>query len=201
MKCLTIEELAELAQALHSSDAPTQLGAVNVLETSKRASAVLVGLQEKEREPHLVLTRRTDHLKHHPGQICFPGGRFEPERDNDLAETVHREVEEELGIAAQQIELWSRLPDIDTMTGFTITPLFGLLRTEQYQPCDEEVAEVLEVPLSFFFDPKNTQRKTLTYQGKQHAYWAYQYQEHFIWGATAKIIQGLVESLNRSLIR
>ncbi|MDR2689283.1 MAG: CoA pyrophosphatase, partial [Azoarcus sp.] len=122
------------------------------------AAAVLVPLVRREEEPTVLLTRRTSHLRHHAGQIGFPGGGVEA--GDDCAEaTALRETREEIGLSSERIELIGRLPDYLTGTGFRITPVVGLLRP----PLDLaalvidtfEVAEVFEVPLAFFLDPAN----------------------------------------------
>lgn len=198
MATLTLNQLLELSRTrrLHPED---DRDLTQVAKEPLRPSAVLVGLREQNNEPHLVLTRRTDHLKHHPGQICFPGGRYEPDRDHNLGQTVRREVEEELGIPAQHVELWQQLDRVNTITGFTITPYMGQLHSDAYQPCDDEVAEVLEVPMAFFLEPKHAKQEHITYRGKQHSYWTYQYENHRIWGATAKIINNLVARITLAI--
>lgn len=91
-----------------------------------RAAAVLVPVVMRETEPTVLLTRRTDHLHHHPGQVSFPGGRVE-EHDQSPIETALRETEEEIGLHREHVELLGSLPQYKTGTGFDVTPVVGLV--------------------------------------------------------------------------
>jgi 8-oxo-dGTP pyrophosphatase MutT (NUDIX family) len=146
-------------------------------------------------EPTVVFTQRTSHLKHHSGQISFPGGRAEPE-DPTPEFTALREAEEELGLARERVELVARLPDYCTRTGFCVTPVVGLLAPPlDLAPDRREVEEVFEVPLAFLLDPRNHERQTREFQGRQVGFYVIQYQDRRIWGATA----GMVLTLYRML--
>lgn len=154
-------------------------------------AAVLVPLVARAQEPSVLLTRRTDHLHHHPGQISFPGGRRE-ERDSNLVDTALRETEEEIGLDRSHVELLGALPDYYTGTGFCVTPVVGFVRPPFELQLDSfEVAEAFEVPLTHFLDPSNHQRHSLILEGHRREFYAMPYQRHFIWGATAGIIMSL----------
>lgn len=158
-------------------------------------AAVLVPIVLREAAPTLLLTRRTDHLKDHPGQISFPGGRVEPEDVSPLA-TALREAREEIGLDPALVEPLGRLPDYLTSTGFRVTPVVGLLRPPfDLAPDAGEVAQIFEVPLAFLLDPANRQRHAREWQGRLRHYYALPYGEHYIWGATAGMIVTLAEIL------
>jgi len=154
------------------------------------AASVLVPIVAHE-ELSVVFTQRTSHLKHHSGQISFPGGRAEPE-DPTPEFTALRETEEELGLARDRVEVLARMPQYCTRTGFCVTPVVGVLAPPLVLvPDRREVEEVFEVPLGFLLDPRNHERRTREYQGQMVGYYVIQYGERHIWGATAAMIVNL----------
>ena len=160
-------------------------------------AAVLFPIIQHGNEPSVLLTRRTEHLKDHPGQISFPGGRVEA-HDTSPAHTALRETEEEIGLSSAHIEIIGYLPDYLTVTGFRVTPVVALVTPPfALKPDPEEVAEVFEVPLAFLMDPANHQRHSAFYRGKERAYLAMPYGDYFIWGATAGIIWTLSRGLSQ----
>lgn len=162
-----------------------------------RPAAVLVPIVLREPEPTVLLTRRTDHLHHHPGQVSFPGGRVEDE-DASPIDTALRETEEEISLHRAHVELLGCLPQYQTGTGFDITPVVGLVTPPFELQIDPfEVAEVFEVPLSFLLDESNHQRHSAVIRGVRREYYAMHYGEYFIWGATA----GMLVSLQRFVCR
>ena len=143
----------------------------------------------------VLLTQRTAHLKDHPGQISFPGGRAEAE-DRSPAHTALREAEEEVGLLASHIEIAGYLPEYLTSTGFRVTPVVALVNPPfELLPDPFEVAEVFEVPLAFLMDPANHRRHSLHHRGKLRHYYAMPYGDYFIWGATAGMIMSLYHAL------
>lgn len=162
-----------------------------------RPAAVLVPIVLREPEPTLLLTRRTDHLHHHPGQVSFPGGRVE-EQDTSPIETALRETEEEISLARRHVELLGCLPQYRTGTGFDVTPVVGLVTPPfELSPDAFEVAEVFEVPLSFLLDEANHQLHRVEVRGKLREYYAMPYGDYFIWGATAGMIVSLYRFFHR----
>lgn len=160
-----------------------------------RPAAVLVPLVARSAMPSVLLTRRTDHLHHHPGQISFPGGRVE-EADDSPVETALRETEEEIGLDRSHVELLGSLPDYFTGTGFRVTPVVGVVHPPFDLHLDAfEVAEAFEVPLTHFLDPANHQRLSREFEGRTRHFYAMPYHDHFIWGATAGIIMSLYRLL------
>jgi 8-oxo-dGTP pyrophosphatase MutT (NUDIX family) len=159
-----------------------------------RPAAVLLPLIHR-RAPTVLFTRRTPHLAAHAGQVSFPGGRVE-ESDLSLVETALRETAEETGITAGFVSVAGFLEPYKTGTGFAILPVVGLL-TEGFAllPNPDEVAEIFEVPLDFLLDPANRQRHAAEWQGRRREYYAFSYEGHYIWGATAAILVDFVERM------
>lgn len=156
-----------------------------------RPAAVLVPVLKRETGLTILLTRRTDHLYDHAGQISFPGGRKEAHDDSPAA-TALRETFEEIGLAHSLVEVLGTLPEYTTVTGYRVTPVVGLVDPPSEFRLDTfEVAEAFEVPLTFFLDPGNHQRNTMQYQGRTRHYYAMPYEQRYIWGATAAMLMNL----------
>jgi len=156
-----------------------------------RPAAVLVPLVKRESGVTVLFTRRTAHLNDHAGQISFPGGRCEP-GDAYAAETALREAAEEIGLAAERVEVLGELPTYETVTGYRVTPVVGLVTPPLgLRPDDFEVAEVFEVPLQFLLDPVNHQRNSVVHEGRERRYYAIPYRQYYIWGATAGMLMNL----------
>ncbi|MBS0346288.1 MAG: CoA pyrophosphatase [Proteobacteria bacterium] len=160
-------------------------------------AAVLVPVVLRQQAPTVLLTRRTDHLHHHPGQVSFPGGRVEAS-DTSPIDTALRETEEEIGLVRDKVELLGCLPQYRTGTGFDVTPVVGLVSPPLDLVLDAfEVAEAFEVPLSFLLDSANHRLHSVEVRGVNREYYAMPYGDYFIWGATA----GMLVSLHRFLRR
>ena len=151
-------------------------------------AAVLVPLVERKSGLTVLLTRRTDHLRDHPGQISFPGGRVAATDAGPLAAAL-RETSEELGISSDLVEVVGYLPPHPVVTGFAVTPVVGFLPGSlELRPDPVEVAEVFEVPLTFILDPANARSGLRRIGNMDVPVWEYRYQSHKIWGATASIL-------------
>lgn len=154
-----------------------------------RPAAVLVAIWQDR----LILTKRASHLKHHPGQIAFPGGKV------DAADVSHeaaalREAREEIGLPIDTVEILGRLAAHETVTGFTMTPVLGLVR-DVFDPIPEagEVEEVFTVPLSHVLDPANFTIESRLWRGQWRRFYTVPFGPYYIWGATARILRGLAE--------
>jgi 8-oxo-dGTP pyrophosphatase MutT (NUDIX family) len=159
-------------------------------------AAVLIPLVAHAGATRVLLTRRTDHLHHHAGQISFPGGRRDP-GDESATHTALRETEEEVGLAAPSIQILGALPGFNTPSGFSITPVVGLLEAPLHLALDSfEVAEAFEVPLAFLADPLHYQRHRIRFEGREREVFAVPWAGRFIWGATAGMLAMLAEFLH-----
>ena len=160
-----------------------------------REAAVLVGLVERPKGLQVLLTRRTDTLEHHPGQISFPGGHIE-RHDADPVAAALRETTEEVGLPASHIDVVGRLDTYITRTGFSITPVIALIRPPFELTLDSgEVAEAFEVPLAFFLDPANHHRHDRDFEGTKRSFYAMPYGGYYIWGATAGMLVNIYQTL------
>ena len=158
-----------------------------------RAASVLIALIERENGLHVLLTRRTDHLHDHAGQISFPGGR-QDDADADVIDTALREAEEEVGLARAQVRVIGQLPIYTTVTNYRVTPVVALVQSPVAWVLDSfEVAEAFEVPLAFLMNPAHHQRRRFEFDGGEHFFLSMPWQsggrEYFIWGATAAMLR------------
>jgi len=160
-----------------------------------RESAVLVLIYDRGGAPHLVLTKRTDTLEHHPGRVSLPGGRPDP-GDASLAATALRETHEELGVTPESVRVVGRLPDVPTMvSGFVISPFVAVSELPLHPvPSEHEIARVLEIPIVALLEadtalPESPDIRSLRYplDGED------------VWGATARILRGFAAVVRQSL--
>ena len=193
--------VSDLLQLVRAALLPTPNAADSLIESgaAQRAdatpAAVLFPIVLRELAPTVLLTQRTAHLRDHPGQVSFPGGRVEAD-DASPAETALRETEEEIGLSRRHIEVVGYLPDYFTGTGFRVTPVVAWVRPPfSLQPDAIEVADVFEVPLNFLLDQDNHQRMAIHVAGLRRAFFTMPYQDRFIWGATAGMIRALHDRL------
>jgi 8-oxo-dGTP pyrophosphatase MutT (NUDIX family) len=161
-----------------------------------RHAAVLVPIVERDGHLTVLLTRRSDDLPVHKGQISFPGGRVE-EEDADHVETALRESEEEIGLDRGAVEVVGRLDTYLTRTGFSVTPVIGFVRPPLDLTADPvEVAEIFEVPLGFLLDRSNQERHSREWQGKTRHFFVLPYEHYYIWGATAGMLVNLSDVIH-----
>jgi len=158
--------------------------------TLKKA-AVLIPLVKRQNGLHILLTERALHLRHHPGQVSFPGGKQE-QSDHSLLHTALRETQEEIGILAEQISVFGTLPKLPTVSGFVVSPYLGFVNSNHSLKIDEqEVKSVFDVPLDFFLNKNNFYLQHLTANKKRHFTYCIPYQNRMIWGATAQMLKNL----------
>lgn len=190
--------LGRITAALNGLDAYRQPGPGVMAATRDfglTAAAVLVPLIQREDALSLLLTRRTEELRDHPGQISFPGGRLEPS-DPDVIAAALRETEEELGIPETQIEVLGGLDELETGTGFRVFPIVARLHPEFNLQIDTtEVAEVFEVPAGYALDRRNHQQESLVFDGRKRRFHSITYRDYRIWGATAAMLVNMSKKL------
>ncbi|TEW53276.1 CoA pyrophosphatase [Psychromonas sp. RZ22] len=163
-------------------------------KTFKKA-AILMPIVQRESGLQIILTQRALHLKHHAGQVSFPGGKYELS-DNSLALTALRETEEEIGIDKNKIQLIGNLSPLITTTGYHITPFIGFVDNAHKIVIDQgEVKECFEVPFSFALNRNNFSKQHLIANRKRHFTYCSVYQNHLIWGATAQMLINLQQHL------
>jgi 8-oxo-dGTP pyrophosphatase MutT (NUDIX family) len=163
-------------------------------------ASVLVPLVQRPEGLMVLLTRRTDHLRDHAGQISFPGGRAE-QGDADAAATALREAEEEVGLPREVIDVIGHLPYYTTVTRYRVTPVVALVQPPFTLKLDSfEVAEAFEVPLNFLMTPAHHRRHAFELEGQRRQFLSMPWQgidamgaprEYFIWGATAAMLRNL----------
>jgi 8-oxo-dGTP pyrophosphatase MutT (NUDIX family) len=178
-----------------SSDFDLNPGIVLPPGRKLRAAAVLVAVQDLGDGPRLLLTKRSSHLKHHPGQIAFPGGKLDPCDANATAAAL-REAQEEVGLPPTSVSVLGALPSHETVTGFTVMPILATI-TGHFHPVPEagEVEEVFSVPLDFVTNTANFRIEARLWRGEWRRYYAVPYGPYYIWGATARILRGLAERM------
>ena len=160
-----------------------------------RDAAVLVALMPHPEGARLVLTKRSSALKHHPGQIAFPGGKRD--EGETLATTALREAEEEVGLNRAQVRIIGTLPTHETVTSFLVTPQVGIIEG-RFDPIAEtgEVAEVFTVPLAHVLNPDNYAIEGRHWRGQRRQFFVVPYGPYYIWGATARILRSLADQVS-----
>ncbi len=160
-----------------------------------QSAAVLIPLLPRPDGMTVLLTRRTEHVKDHAGQISFPGGRAET-GDDGPRDTALRETAEEIGVPPAQVTVVGYLDAYPVVTGYAVVPVVGLLDGDPELRLDPiEVAEAFEVPLAFLLDEGNLARTTRVYKGVEFETYEYLYGGHRIWGATAHMIRNFIEKI------
>lgn len=156
-------------------------------------AAVLIPIVERNNGLKVILTKRSNNLKQHPGQVSFPGGKSE-KTDKSLVATALRETKEEIGINNKNVEILGQLSKHVTITGFKITPFIGKIRTGFSTKIQtSEVSEIFEVPLSYLSNPKNFRVESVKWKGKKRFFYSIPYGPYYIWGATARILKNLAD--------
>lgn len=167
------------------------------LGNSLRPAAVLIGLVDRGEGLQVLLTRRAELLRHHAGQISFPGGRIEP-GDADPAAAALREAREEIGLQAEDVLALGYLDPFVTITGFHVFPVVARISANFSALRDpSEVDEVFEVPFAFLMDPLNARLVEVEYRGRRRKLVEFQYSSYRVWGATAAMLVNMRERLEQ----
>lgn len=159
-----------------------------------REAGVLIGVLAGE-APRVLLTKRASGLKHHPGQIAFPGGKVDP-GDGGPVGAALREAEEEIGLPRRAVEVLGTLPPHETVTGYVVTPVIGWIR-DPFTPVPEagEVAEVFAVPFGHVTDPGRFTVQSRLWRGMRRHYYTVPWGPYYIWGATARMLRVLADRM------
>ncbi|MFB6220117.1 MAG: CoA pyrophosphatase [Halolamina sp.] len=163
------------------------------VEGTGRWAGVLAPVLSRGGEPHLLFTKRADHLGDHPGQMSFPGGGREPS-DANLEATARREADEEIDLRAEEISVVGRLDDITTVTGYAIRPFVAEIPDRQYDPDENEVAEIVVLSVSALTDPDNyeSERREHPHRGDVRLHF-FHVDGYTVWGATGRLLVQLLE--------
>jgi len=158
-------------------------------------AAVMILFMIKDGETHVLLTRRSDKVKTHKGEMSFPGGGYD-DKDGDILATAYRETEEEVGISKEQIEYLGRFDDYISIFGFHVTPLVGAIEYPvSYVFNEDEIDDYTEAPISLFVERKYDKIQYVTYNDRQYKVYHYFYEDHEIWGLTARILTDFAEEI------
>ncbi len=158
-----------------------------------RPAGVLIPIQEHDGELFVILTKRSSALKHHPGQIAFPGGKVDP-GDADATAAALRESDEEIGLSPDNVQVLGHLPEHDTVTNFRVRPVVGrVLDPFEFRPEPGEVEEVFRVPLTHLCNVDNYRRQGRRWKGTTRYYHTIPYGPYYIWGATARMCRVLAD--------
>lgn len=175
-----------------------QAEVMHLVPAQRTQAAVLMPLVMHDDGVSLLFTQRPTHMRRHPGQISFPGGRIEPEDAGPLAAAL-RETHEEIGLTSDYIEPIGYLPPLLIFTGYRITPVVGFVRPGFILNLDErEVAEAFEVPFAHFLNPENHLARERPLGNVMARVYDFPYGERRIWGATAGIIMTLYRRMNEN---
>ena len=155
-----------------------------------RPAAVLIAVTDRA-EPGVILTRRSEALRSHAGQVAFPGGRVDPD-DADAIAAALREADEEIGLPPATVDVIGTIGLFRTVTGFEITPVVAVVPPDlPLRPHDAEVAALFEVPLAHLLDPRNHIERTVDWMGAERTFYEIPWVGERIWGATAAMIVNL----------
>ncbi|MCG7623782.1 MULTISPECIES: CoA pyrophosphatase [unclassified Epibacterium] len=192
------EKIAEALARAQTVTSDFDLNPDTVLPEGRRLrpAGVLVGIETYGAEPQVLLTKRSSALKHHPGQIAFPGGKVDA-GDRDVTDAALREAWEEVALPRALPRVLGHLPCHETVTGFQVTPVIALIE----QPFDAraeagEVAEIFRAPLAHVLDVERYQVQSRRWRGTRRHYFTAPFGPYYIWGATARMLRGFATMMD-----
>jgi 8-oxo-dGTP pyrophosphatase MutT (NUDIX family) len=160
-----------------------------------RDAAVLIPVVDHGDGATVILTKRTEKMRSHSGQVAFPGGRIDP-TDASPEDAALRETLEEIGVGSEDVAVVGRMPNYVTGSGYRIAPVLGIVRPGYVPTINvDEVDDLFEVPLAFLMDPANHRRDSRVWNGRERFFYSMPYGERLIWGVTAGIVRTLYERL------
>jgi len=172
-----------------------------VVESGLARAAVLLPLFMKDRSYHILFTKRTDRVKHHKGEISFPGGNYDA-TDEDIVATALREAHEEIGLRPQDVALVGALDEVRTLSDFVVSPFVGFIPYPYtFIPSPEETEEIIILPLADFLTEGVLAEEYMTYQERTERVSTYHCGRHVIWGATARILRQFLELISEGGLR
>ncbi len=189
---MTADEVLERIRQAVAEYAPRRVD-----DPTATAAAVLILVYDRDGEPRVVFTERTDQVEHHKGQISFAGGARD-DSDDCLETTALRETNEEIGVLPEDVQIIGQLDDMVTISNFRVTPYVGILNAQpeySFVLNEQEVARVVEVPLAFLMDEQNMELEVRQHQGREVLVPSFCYNGHRIWGATARMLHQFIELL------
>jgi len=193
-----LKRLAALPATPHlAQDSDRDLNPDWPLPPQLKPAAVLVPVLARAAEPAILLTLRQPHLSAHAGQVSFPGGRIDP-RDESAAAAALREADEEVGLPPTHVQPLGFLNTYNTFTGYQVVPLVGLVaQPPRWQPNEDEVAEIIELPVSALLAPQAFHVRAFKVpSGQERRTYVLSYNGHDIWGATAAMLVNLKDVLS-----
>jgi 8-oxo-dGTP pyrophosphatase MutT (NUDIX family) len=169
-------------------------------QPTRSRAAVLVPLYEFEGRQCVLVTKRTDLVEHHKGEISFPGGAMD-DCDESIAACALREVEEEVGVDPRHVEIIGALDDIITISNYHVTPLIGVITESPYAFTlhEHEVAEVIELPIAWLLERDHLVEEPRERDGLRYVNYIYRYEGNEVWGATGRILHQYIELLRAGL--
>ena len=180
---------------VHGDHALNPASRASIVREGLRPAAVLVPVIDRAGGATMLLTKRTEKLKSHPGQVAFPGGRVDPD-DASIEAAAKREAEEEVGLKPEYVEIVGTLADYYSGSGFRITPVLSIVQptfTLTINP--DEVDEAFEVPLGFLMDAANHHTDSRIWNNIERYFYTMPYGDRHIWGVTAGIIRAIHDRL------
>ena len=186
---------ALMADGRPSSDYDLNPDVVLPEDRSLRDAAVMIPIVDRPEGAGVILTKRSSALKHHPGQIAFPGGKVDPS-DDGVTGAALREAWEEIGLPEDQADVLGSLPPHETVTGFRVTPILAMIASG-FSPRPEpgEVAEVFEAPLFHVLNSDNYLTESRRWRGQRRYYFTVPWGPYYIWGATARMLRALADRM------
>ena len=172
----------------------------HIVDANRVKAAVLVPIYNKQGQYHILFIKRTENVKEHKGQISFPGGNPEA-GDRTLLDTALRECAEETGLSTEDAEVLGELDDeVTTTSNYIVSPFVAAIPWPyQFKVNEEEVEEIIEVPISALLDKNCLHRDTELLDGKSVDSYAYHYQGRIIWGATARILHRFLDIFTQAM--
>jgi len=165
----------------------------HIISNATKDAAVLIGLIERNGFVNVILTKRTEALNNHSGQVAFPGGRIDP-KDASPEAAALREAWEEIGLDINEVEILGRLPDYHTGSGYRVAPIIGFVREgADFEINPDEVDYMFEVPLSFLMNEANHKVTSRMWKERERFFYEMPYMDHYIWGVTAGMIRVLYD--------